>query len=146
MSILQAINRAYSIMYERGWDTVYWAVDLHGTVIESNYENGTYTYISDQAKHALQSISNLVETKLILWSSMHEPDQTAIMDLFKADGISVDWFNENPEASNTATGCFSQKFYFSVLVDDKAGFDPSEWATVEATTLQLSEAFHNEKK
>lgn len=141
-----ALPRAYSVMKERGWDTVYWAVDLHGTVIKSNYESGTYTYISEEAKEALQAISALPETKLILWSSMYGPDQANIMALFKCDGIKVDWFNENPDAENTDTGCFNQKFYFSVLVDDKAGFDPSEWAAVKATTLQLSEDFHNEKK
>ena len=141
-----AIPRAYAVMRERGWDTVYWAVDLHGTVIKSNYENGTYTYISEEAKEALQAISALPETKLILWSSMYGPDQANITALFKCDGIKVDWFNENPDAANTNTGCFNQKFYFSVLVDDKAGFDPSEWAAVKATTLQLSEEFHSEQK
>lgn len=146
MSILRAINRAYSVMKERDWDTVYWAVDLHGTVIESNYENGTYTYISDDVKQALQAISALPETKLILWSSMHGTDQANVTALFKSDGINVDWFNENPDAQNTTTGCFTQKFYFSVLVDDKAGFCPSEWTMVKNATLQLSEEFHNEKK
>lgn len=146
MSLVRAIKRAYSVMAERNWDTVYWAVDLHGTVITSNYESGTYEYISEEAKLALKAISNLPETKLILWSSMHLADQFNITALFKQDGIDVTWFNRNPEAANTPTGCFDQKFYFSVLVDDKAGFDPSEWAEVQATTLQLSEAFHNEKK
>ena len=141
-----AIPRAYAVMKERNWDTVYWAVDLHGTVIESNYRTGTYSYISEEAKLALQAISALPETKLILWSSMYGPDQANIMELFRLDGIKVDWFNENPEAENTNSGCFNQKFYFSVLVDDKAGFDPSEWSAVMATTLQLSEDFHNEKK
>lgn len=141
-----AIPRAYAVMKERNWDTVYWAVDLHGTVIESNYQTGTYSYISEEAKLALQAISALPETKLILWSSMYGPDQANIMELFRLDGIKVDWFNENPEAENTNSGCFNQKFYFSVLVDDKAGFDPSEWSAVMATTLQLSEDFHNEKK
>lgn len=146
MSLLRAINRAYNVMKERNWDTVYWAVDLHGTVIESNYESGTYSYISEDAKEALRAISALPETKLILWSSMNGFDQANIMALFKSDGINVDWFNQNPAIENTGTGCFDQKFYFSVLVDDKAGFDPSDWAEVKATTLQLSEDFHNVKK
>lgn len=146
MSILRAIKRAYDVMEERNWDTVYWAVDLHGTVITSNYESGTYEYINEEAKLALQAISNLPETKLILWSSMHVFDQFNVIALLKQDGIDVTWFNQNPAVANTATGCFDRKFYFSVLVDDKAGFDPSEWAEVHATTLQLSEAFHNEEK
>lgn len=146
VSLIRAIKRAYSVMSERNWDTVYWAVDLHGTVITSNYESGTYEYICEEAKLALQAISDLPETKLILWSSMYEADQDNITNLLRSDGIRVEWFNENPDAQNTATGCFDQKFYFSVLVDDKAGFDPSEWTEVQATTLQLSEAFHNEKK
>ena len=141
-----AIPRAYAIMKERNWDTVYWAVDLHGTVITSNYESGTYTYINEEAKVALQAISALPETRLILWSSMNGFDQTNVMALFKSDGIHVDWFNENPAVESTGTGCFNQKFYFSVLVDDKAGFDPNDWAAVMATTMQLSEDFHNVTK
>lgn len=52
------------------------------------------------------------------------------VDFLRSRGISVHYANENPEVGNTATGNFDRKFYFSVVVDDKAGFDPSEWEDI----------------
>ena len=40
-------------------------------------------------------------------------------------------FNFNPTIENTQTGCFDDKFYFSILLDDKAGFDPdTDWKLI----------------
>ena len=40
-------------------------------------------------------------------------------------------FNFNPAIENTKTSCFDDKFYFSVLLDDKAGFDPdTDWKLI----------------
>lgn len=144
MSISRAIKRAYSIMRERNWDTVYWAVDLHDTVLRANYETGGYEWISADAHNALRAITSLPETKLIIWSSVHDADKQGVLDFFKHQGIEVFGFNENPDVPNTVTGNFDQKFYFSVLVDDKAGFNYEEWPFVQQFTQQLSREFHDE--
>jgi hypothetical protein len=122
--ILTAIERAYRVMHERKWDTIYWAVDLHGVCLKSNYENGGYSFINEAAKTGLQAISQKQENVIILWSSCHDHEKKAIKDFFSEHHIIVDYFNENPDEANTKTGCFDQKFYFSILLDDKAGFDP----------------------
>lgn len=129
--IVNAIKRAYKIMEERNWDTIYYAVDLHGVCLESNYTTGTHTFVSEEAINTLRLIGSLKESKIIIWSSVHDKDKKAILDLFASHGIPVHGFNSNSTAADTATGCFKEKFYFSVLLDDKAGFDPDiHWAEI----------------
>lgn len=127
-SIIKAVKRAYQVMEERKWDTIYWAIDLHGVCLKSNYEQGGYQWINEYVVDALQIISSFPETKIILWSSAHEAEYPAIIKFFKDVGIKVAYFNENPEVGNSTHGCFDKKFYFSILLDDKAGFDPdTDW-------------------
>lgn len=129
--ITNAILRAYQTMRARNWDTVYWAIDLHGVCFPSNYQQGDYTFINETCKEALRAISARPESRIILWSSCHAVEQKAIMEFFGLHGIKVHYFNQNPEVEDTKTGCFAKKFYFSVLLDDKAGFDPEQdWEEV----------------
>jgi hypothetical protein len=68
------------------------------------------------------------DNRLILWSSCHPEEYSAIIGFLEQHGIAVDYFNENPEIENTPSGNFEKKFYFSILLDDKAGFDPeTDW-------------------
>lgn len=113
-------------MVSRKWDTIYLAVDLHDTIFESNYEGLSDVYMPN-AKDALQTISTYQEIKIILWSSTYDSDISHYLEILKSDGIRVDYFNENPEAENTKGGDFARKFYFNILLDDKAGFEPSDW-------------------
>lgn len=129
--ITKAIERALHVMAQRDWDSIYWAIDLHGCCLKSNYQNGNYAWISDSAKEALRVISSIKENKIILWSSAHNYEQPAIISFFENEGIKIFDFNKNDEVENTSTGCFDQKFYFSVLIDDKAGFDYSiDWDNI----------------
>lgn len=131
MSIIKAIERAYSLLQERNWDTIYWAIDLHGTCIKSNYVSGEYEWINEDAKECLQLIQSLPENKLIMWTSTYYDVQLDIIKYFKKYNIEFDDFNDNSDIKNTETGCFDEKFYFSVLLDDKAGFDPdTDWKLI----------------
>ena len=132
--IAKAIQRAYKTMRERRWDTIYWAIDLHGVCMKSNYAEGVHEFIHPFIPDTLKMLSDLPETKIILWSSVHEDQKVPIINAFEDHGIMIHGFNSNPYEANTATGCFTEKFYFSVLLDDKAGFDPAtDWATVRLT-------------
>lgn len=135
MAIEDAIIRAYRTAHDRNWNTVYWAVDLHGTVLKSNYANDSFEFINDSARTALQLLSKLPETRIIIWSSIFAGDADRVRRLFADNNIRVDYVNENPEVTNTLVGNFSSKFYFSVLIDDKAGFIPDEWSTVETSVV-----------
>jgi hypothetical protein len=136
--ISKAIQRAYAIARERKWDTIYWAIDLHGVCMKSNYTTGAHEFISQEAVDVLRMISARPESKIILWSSVHDDQKVPIINEFEDRGIMVHHFNRNPFERNTATGCFDEKFYFSVLLDDKAGFDPdTDWAEVRRTLEAL---------
>lgn len=127
----KAIARAYQVMHERGYDTIYWAIDLHGVCMKSNYTTGSHEFINQSAIDVLKMISDRPESKIILWSSVHDSQKHAILELFAANGITVHGFNNNPYERNTETGCFDEKFYFSILLDDKAGFDLAyDWSNV----------------
>lgn len=129
--ILKAIRRAYQVLEERKYDTIYWAIDIHGTCLKSNYKNSGYEFINEEARIALGCISSLPESVVILWSGCHQEQKDDITEFFKFYGIKVDYFNENPLEASNATGNFEEKFYFSVLLDDKAGFDPyTDWQLI----------------
>ena len=144
MSIVKAVAKAYAVMQARNWDTVYWAVDLHGVCLKSNYQTNTYEWINEAAKRALKVISSLPESKIILWSSVHETEMGNIVDFFNEEGIIIDDFNKNLREKNNDVSNFDEKFYFSVLLDDKAGFDPdTDWDAI-AYYLQTSQSAKKE--
>lgn len=131
MSILKAIARAHRNAKERNEPIIYWAVDLHGVVFNSNYAKGGYQFTNPSAVEALRLISRVADYRLILWSSCHPDEYQSIIDFLASHNIAVDYFNENPEIGNTASGNFEKKFYFSILLDDKAGFDPvTDWDAI----------------
>lgn len=131
MSIKKAIRRAYETARSRNWDKIYWAIDLHETCIRSEYGQGSYKWLHDGVIHALRKIASRPETIIILWSSVHAEEEQAIINFFAQEGIRVSYFNHNPEVRNTAYGNFETKFYFNVLLDDKAGFDyNTDWYAI----------------
>lgn len=136
--IQDAINKAYAQMKERKWNRIYWAIDLHGTCFKCNYVPRTYEWFNDDVVETLKYIQSLPESEIILWSSCYHNEQVNIIEFFKANGINIGYFNQNPYILNTLSGCFNQKFYFSILVDDKAGFDPdTDWKIIKDTLLTI---------
>lgn len=128
--ILNAIQRAYAQLEQRRYDYIYIALDIHGTCADSDYHNTVSQSLYPAAVDALRVISNLPEVKIILYSCCHPDSYEPYMKIFADHGIKVAYFNSNPEIENTKTGCFDSKFYFSLMFDDKAGFDPIEWPHV----------------
>ncbi len=124
--IIKAIQRAYLTAAERNWNSIYWAIDLHGVCFPYSYGRGSYKFLGPHVVRGLQTISSRPESKIILWSACHEDEQPDIIKHFVDHGINVHYFNENPEIPNTHTGNFDDKFYFSIVLDDKAGFNPDE--------------------
>lgn len=132
MSIIKAIERAYAVMKERNYENIYWAIDLHGVCLKSNYKSGNYKWINEDVKECLQLISSLKENKIIIWSSCYPKEWWENIGDWLSKQIYHDFlFNYNPYIQNTDTGCFDRKFYFSILLDDKAGFDPdTDWKLI----------------
>ena len=132
MSVINAITKATSQFKERNWDTLYWAIDLHGTICKFNYSNDDLTiHYYEYAWKVLTELSRIPHVKLILFTCSYEENTNKILELFKKDRIIFDFVNENPEAKNTTYGDYSKKIYFNVLLEDKAGFDPEkDWEKI----------------
>ena len=119
-------------MYQRGWDTMYWAVDIHDTVLEGNYDQYEIpTTFLPFAKDTLQMLSRRKDCVLILYSCSHQWDINKYLNFFLDNGIHFKYVNSNPEVPDNKLSCFRDKFYFNILLEDKAGFDPySDWEDI----------------
>lgn len=136
------IPRSFRMMKERGWDKLYWAVDLHDTICPADYIH-PFTHYYPYAKEVLQDLSSSHDSCLILFTSSFEAEINHVTDLLALDGIAFDYINENPEAQNTRHGDFSKKFYFNILLDDKAGFNgETDWQKIHQL-LKCPDTFIN---
>lgn len=124
-SIINTVKKAFSLVSEK-YPLVYWNIDLHGVCFQSNYTNSEYLWINEDCVKCLKAITDNPISRLILWSSCHEHEQIKIKEFMSSYGIRVDFFNENPLVENTSYADFSKKYYFSILLDDKAGFEPEK--------------------
>jgi hypothetical protein len=139
MNLQKSILKQFDKMRSRGWDKIFWAIDLHDTIMP-----GTYTSDDDDeaffkgAVEALQTLTNRMDCSLILWTSSHKSYAQKHLDRLEALGIKFDYFNENPDCENTKLCDFTGKFYFNVILDDKAGFDgTSDWYKIQKTLDSL---------
>ena len=132
--IIDAIEEAYIYAQKKNWSTIYWMIDIHSTIAESNYANEMPTLIPE-AIPVIQELQSYPETCLILWSSCHKHDHLRYMRHFLIEGgMKFTYFNQNPEIENTETGDYSIKPYFNILIDDKAGFRKNVWKIVSDAT------------
>ena len=140
--ISNAIERAYNIAKKRDYDTLYWMIDLHGTCLKSNYISGNYEFINDDVLIGLQAIQDQDSSCIIIWSSCHEAAKAPILSFLNEHGIFPDYFNENLEIEDTATGAFGEKFYFNIGIDDKFGFDAdTDWMEVVHTLNYIDDEY-----
>ncbi len=132
--IHNSIKKAYEQFEAREWNKIYIALDIHGTVADSDYHN-TSKELYKTCIEPLQIISKLPEVTIILFSCAYEKDYGSYFELFNKNGIDVRYFNNNPEVDNTPTGCFDRKFYYNIIFEDKAGFEPWMWPSVRDAFL-----------
>lgn len=126
-TITQLFNAAWEKKEQRKWDYVYIMVDLHGVVLPSNYHSkNDLTFINPHAEKVLRYFSDADDIILIIWSSSHDTEISAVRLWLLRNGIGFSYVNENPLEKNTPYADFSKKPYFSIVLDDKAGFDPDE--------------------
>lgn len=128
MNIIKSLKISINRSQKYNWDRLYFAVDLHGVIVKSNYENcsSEMPEIFPEAVKALKYLSLRKDIVLILYTSTLENNLKPILRVLEDEGIIFDYFNQNPEVENSSFASFDQKFYFSLLLDDKAGFDPEE--------------------
>jgi len=137
------IKKTFEMKRANRWPEVYFCIDLHGTIIPSGKgsddktdEEKFYPY----ALEVLQWLSRRKDIFLILWTSTPADRLVSVKEFLKFNSIKFDYFNENPHALNTPRSDFNKKFYFSVLLDDRAGFEPeTDWKLIKDELIAIGE-------
>lgn len=132
--IVDYIKKMFENSFKKEWYETYWAIDLHGTILTPTYKDPKsigkfYPY----AKETLQLLTKRPDIKLIMWTSSFPEEILRYENELSSHGIKFDAVNKNPQISsrNGNFGYYEDKFYFNVLIDDKAGFDPHvEWKQI----------------
>src|ERR1044071_5766274 len=112
--ITRAIQKAIAERERKQWEKTYWAVDIHGTMIVPNYIGGVLPEeFYPHAKEVMQRISKREEITLILYTCSHPHEVEKYLEFFREHDIHFTYANKNPEAENTAYGCYEHKPYFN---------------------------------
>lgn len=126
-SICKAIVAAYDKSIKRNFNHIYIALDLHETVFEPTYSKGDFNFYPGVLQ-SLKILNGYKELKIIISSSLLDEDKIKLLQFFKEHEIDILAINENPNELDTSYASFKEKYYFSILIDDKAGFDPlTDW-------------------
>lgn len=136
------IANAFEEKKKRGWDKIFWAFDLHQTIIEGKYNKynvGAELYPG--AQEVLQNLYARKDMVLILWTCSYPSAVKDILDRLKYTyGIQFHYVNENLECPSTELCDFSRKFYFNILIEDKSGAEgPTCWREIKDELIRISE-------
>jgi hypothetical protein len=133
------IERAYKLKKERGWDKLYWCIDFHDTLFPARYDSSQTVEISASAIEVLNNIQT--NNVLIAYTSTPEDHVSELCrDIYKYCGINFTYINDNPEYIGNDYADFSKKFYYNILLDDKAGFEgETDWLLVKNELIRVGE-------
>jgi len=139
-----AVKNAFRKKRERGWDKwpkVFWAIDLHDVIIPGTYtRNNEGREFYPDGKEVLQWLTNRKDMCLILYTSSHKDSIADILNWLMQYNIRFDHVNKNPECKDTTLCSFADKFYFDVMLEDKAGFNGnSGWLDIKNALIELGE-------
>lgn len=131
------IERAFIAKKEREWDTLYVAVDAHGTLIKP-YHHSAQFYPG--VVEVMKWFNSRPDFKVILWTSSHQKEIDELLLKAADEGFTFDFVNENPLEKNSERANFSRKFYFNILIEDKSGFDPiTDWKLIKEELIRVGE-------
>lgn len=132
--IIRAFHIAIERAKQRGWDKIYVFVDIHETMIKPNYDaDHIPTEFYDHVKEVMKYLSDKYFFTLILYTCSWPKENEEYLKIFEKNGIHFSYINKNPEVTSKGYGCYDDKPYINILIDDKAGFDPEEdWAKLLA--------------
>jgi len=138
---MQHIVTAYQKFKVRKYEFIYWSIDLHSTIITGTYDlNNEGSEFYPWGIEVLQNLTKNPKMKLILWTSSHYQPIQDFLRRVDPYSIYFDYINENPECIETKLCDFNEKFFFDILIDDKAGFDPSkDWGFIRDTLKEIGE-------
>ncbi len=118
------ISHAFHKVQSRNWPHVYLAIDVHDTIFKGTYQkNNEGKKFYPWAKEVLQNLSKNAKVKLIIYTSSHESPARDVIKWLEENDIKIFAFNSNPDHTGTDLCDFSKKFYFDIMLEDKAGFE-----------------------
>lgn len=135
------IERSFQWKKERGWDTLYWLIDLHDTVFPGKYASDQDYEVYAGALEVLKWISDREDQKIVIWTSSYAAHYHEVKEFFEKEHIiTLDYHNDNPECGNTDYADFTTKPYFNILLDDKAGFvGDTDWFLIKQELTRIGE-------
>lgn len=135
------IEKAYQIKKERGWDKLYWAVDWHDTLFKGMYSKDQKIELYPGAQYTLYILQRTGNILIAYTSTPVLKAEEICKYLYNTYGIHFKYINENPEHKAAGDYAdFSKKFYYNVLLDDKAGFDPAtDWELIQRELQRIGE-------
>jgi hypothetical protein len=130
--IIRAIQNCLDNAEAKHWEKVYWAFDIHGTILKPTFQRGVLsTEFYPYALEVMQRISQHKDIVCILYTCSYPEEIIEYVKFFEARGIHFHYVNNNPEVGAGAYGYYEDKFYFNVLFEDKAGFDAmTDWKDI----------------
>ncbi len=128
------IQKMFAHSFEKKWFDTYWAFDIHGTILIPTFRKDSYdSEFYPWAKETLQLLTKRQDIVMILSTSSYPDEIEHYQKIFKENNIHFKYVNENPDIDSLKGnfGYYENKFYFNVLFEDKAGFDPDwEWQEI----------------
>jgi hypothetical protein len=130
--LIDSLESSFANARQKGWDRIYLAIDIHDTIVRGNYRTDELpTDFFPLAKETLQMLSERDDVVLILFTCSWPTEIAKYLQFFEYNGIRFRYVNENPEVPDNALGYYRQKFYFNLILDDKAAFNANdEWKIV----------------
>lgn len=130
--ITRAIENCFRLSKEKGWNKTYWAFDIHGTILKPTFQKGIVsTEFYPHAKEVMQLLGKDKSIVKILYTCSYPHEIEEYITYFAANGIHFDYINNNADVVDGGYGYYHDKFYFNVLMDDKAGFDgETDWKLI----------------
>ncbi len=84
MGVTRAIINSFAYKITKNWDTMYWAFDIHGSILKPNYTYGsTPDEFYPMAKETLQLISNYQMVVMFLYTCSHSNEVAEYVKLFE---------------------------------------------------------------
>jgi len=125
------LERAFRHKRERGWDTVYITVDFHDVLFKGKYASDQDFELAPYAGSVMRWATLRPDIKLIAFTCSYARDFDRVNKWLEEHGIKFDYLNCNPECGDTKLASFERKFYFNIMLEDKAGFElEHDWLNI----------------
>jgi hypothetical protein len=126
MNLLKTFQTAYRKKIERGWEYIYVWVDIHETMLYPTYKINSDYIFYPYAREVLERLSARPEIKLGLYTCSKKEEIEKYLQFFRSNYITFEFVNKNTDCDKTEYGDFTDKPYYNVLIEDKAGFEPEK--------------------